>query len=169
MFYDASFTPTDWTHALQIGIDGKIYCATYNNYLHVINNPNTYGAGCNFQLKGQPLGNCMLSYSVFGLPNNDESFYLNSFVGNTCSSSSTTDFTTNDSCTNTPIDFTDISNFYPLAVNNWKWDFGDPSSGSSNKSILKNPQHTYLNTGVYQVKLIAYSDTMFFLQKGFNH
>jgi PKD repeat protein len=157
VYLDSTFTAPYQTHALQIGPNGKIYCATNNNYLHVINNPNVYGVGCNFQLMGQPLGNCF-SYSQFGLPNNDESFYLNSFIGSICSASNTANFSISDSCVNTSINFTDLSNLYPFAVNNWKWDFGDPSSGTSNNSNLKNPQHTYFGTGTYQVKLVAYSD-----------
>lgn len=165
VFEDTTYTGPYQAYALQIGPNGKIYCAANNNYLHVINSPNTYGNGCNLQLMGQPLGNCDLSSSALGLPNNDETFYLNSFVGNTCSSDSITDFIISDSCSGTPISFFDGSNFYPLAVNNWKWDFGDPSSGALNKSILKNPQHTFSNIGTYQVKMIAYSDTFYYCKK----
>jgi len=35
----------------------------------------------------------------------------------------------------------------------WHWDFGDPSSGSSNNSSLQNPIHTYFETGTYTVGL----------------
>lgn len=37
----------------------------------------------------------------------------------------------------------------------YKWSFGDPSSGSSNISLLENPTHTYSDTGVYIVKLVV--------------
>lgn len=35
------------------------------------------------------------------------------------------------------------------------WTFGDPASGSADTSLLENPSHTYLDTGVYIVKLIV--------------
>ena len=38
----------------------------------------------------------------------------------------------------------------------WKWDFGDPTSGS-NSSIIAKPQHCYENTGFYDVKLTVTS------------
>jgi gliding motility-associated-like protein len=36
------------------------------------------------------------------------------------------------------------------------WKFGDPSSGILDTSTLKNPSHTYIDTGVYLIKLISY-------------
>lgn len=54
------------------------------------------------------------------------------------------------------INFYDQSSGFPAS---WKWDFGD-----GNTSIEQNPSHTYNNTGLYDVKLIAnngtYSDTI---------
>lgn len=35
----------------------------------------------------------------------------------------------------------------------YTWDFGDPSSGAANGSILKNPVHNYSATGTYSIKL----------------
>lgn len=162
VYSDTSSTSTaGFPSALQIAPNGKIYNATNTLYLNAINNPNTYGSGCNFQLHSTPLSldSCWIAASQHGLPNNNESFYLNSFVGSTCNPVTVTNFNTKDSCANSPISFFDISNFYPFSINNWKWDFGDPSSGSLNFSQLKNPQHTYSTIGLYQVKLIAYSDT----------
>jgi PKD repeat protein len=43
------------------------------------------------------------------------------------------------------IEFTDLSENIPTS---WLWDFGD-----GNFSILKNPTHTYSNSGIYSVKL----------------
>jgi PKD repeat protein len=45
------------------------------------------------------------------------------------------------------VSFTDISSGNPTT---WKWNFGD-----GNSSIERNPKHTYNNTGLYDVKLIA--------------
>ncbi|RYZ96936.1 MAG: PKD domain-containing protein, partial [Sphingobacteriaceae bacterium] len=37
----------------------------------------------------------------------------------------------------------------------WKWNFGEPASGTSNISSSKNPTHKYADTGTYTVKLVA--------------
>jgi hypothetical protein len=164
VFTDTSVTSTTgFPSALQIGPDGKIYNATNTQALNVIDSPNQYGSSCNFQLNSLQLSldSCWFAASQHGLPNNDESFYLNSFTGLPCNPITLTNFNTLDSCVGSPASFFDSSNFFPFAINNWSWDFGDPSSGSLNYSQLKNPQHTYSSTGLYQVKLIAYSDTFY--------
>jgi gliding motility-associated-like protein len=38
----------------------------------------------------------------------------------------------------------------------YKWDFGDPSTGLNNYSQLFEPSHTYSDTGIFMVKLVAY-------------
>lgn len=42
----------------------------------------------------------------------------------------------------------------PLAKS-FDWDFGDPTSGLSNKSSLRNPVHFYLSEGNYDIQLIS--------------
>ncbi len=163
VYQDTSQQPTSSVGAVQIAPDGKIYTASRPNGLNVINNPNNYGSSCNFQFNSIVFSDsCQLMYCQYGLPNNDESIYLNSFNGGTCTPITIVDFSYQDSCANTLIQFTDSSNFYPYSINNWNWDFGDPLSGPSNFSKLKNPQHTYSNVGIFQVKLIAYSDKSYF-------
>ena len=51
---------------LQIGIDKKIYMVSYNNdsMLSVINNPNLYGLGCNYQYNSISLANRKGSYTL---------------------------------------------------------------------------------------------------------
>jgi hypothetical protein len=73
-----------------------------------------------------------------------------------------TDFNTLDSCPGLPVYFFDISNYYPYSVNLWSWDFGDPDAGPLNFSDLQNPEHIYSENGLYEVTLIAYSDTFSF-------
>ncbi|MFH1319917.1 MAG: gliding motility-associated C-terminal domain-containing protein [Bacteroidota bacterium] len=54
-------------HSLQIGPDGKIYVARGDkNFIAVINNPNFYGAACNFEDSAVYLNGKICSY---GLPN----------------------------------------------------------------------------------------------------
>lgn len=55
------------------------------------------------------------------------------------------------------VNFSDSSTVTGGKVNQWKWDFGDPSS-SANTSDLQNPRHCYENTGFYDVSLTVTSD-----------
>ena len=54
-------------------------------------------------------------------------------------------------CAAEPVQFNDAST---TAKPTYKyfWDFGDPSSGANNISILKNPAHTFLLPGTYHIK-----------------
>lgn len=67
-------------------------------------------------------------------------------------------FTFNQACINTPIQFTDAS-FAPSgnSIASYLWDFGDPLS-ASNTSTLSNPTHSYTNTGIYTVSLTVSTD-----------
>jgi PKD repeat protein len=52
--------------------------------------------------------------------------------------------------------FTDISTMGGGGViAGWYWDFGDPSSGPANNSILQNPSHTFTAPGTYNVCLMV--------------
>lgn len=64
------------------------------------------------------------------------------------------DFTTSTpSCELKTISFFDASSPVTGTLNEWHWDFADPSSGTSNTSALQNPIHTFASAGTYQVKL----------------
>jgi gliding motility-associated-like protein len=54
--------------------------------------------------------------------------------------------------------FTDQSVVATGTVDNWFWDFGDPST-TADTSILQNPTYTYPNTGTYTVTLTVSSDS----------
>jgi PKD repeat protein len=164
VFSDTSQSPAGFPSALQIGPDGKIYNATNTQALNIIASPNQYGLACNFQLNAIQLSldSCWFASSQYGLPNNDESYYLNSFTGTPCSNVVNIDFQHTDSCAGSPVSFYDNSTIFPFAINNWKWEFGDPLSGPADFSNQQNPQHTFSFTGLYQVKLIVYSDTSSF-------
>jgi PKD repeat protein len=43
------------------------------------------------------------------------------------------------------------------SIIDYYWDFGDPISGASNNSTLKNPQHLFVNPGNYNVSLTVYT------------
>ncbi len=56
-------------------------------------------------------------------------------------------------CTNTLINYTDMTTVSNGVVNNWSWDFGDGGS-----STAQNPQHGYSSAGDYNVQLTVSSD-----------
>ena len=56
-------------------------------------------------------------------------------------------------CAGLPTAFSDISTHPGSTITGWAWNFGDPSSGSSNTSILENPSHTFSTAGTYSVTL----------------
>ncbi|MBU0488881.1 MAG: PKD domain-containing protein, partial [Bacteroidetes bacterium] len=37
----------------------------------------------------------------------------------------------------------------------WAWNLGDPSSGAGNNSVVANPQHMYIDPGLYDIELIV--------------
>ncbi len=53
-------------------------------------------------------------------------------------------------CTNTLINFTDLTTVSNGSVNSWAWDFGDGGN-----STAQNPQHGYSSSGDYNVQLTA--------------
>ena len=57
--------------AMQLGPDKKIYIATYDNYLNVINNPDIEGVDCSFGAQAIQL----TSVSQAGLPAMIQSFF----------------------------------------------------------------------------------------------
>lgn len=117
--------------ALQIGPDGKIYLAIYDQLkLGVINNPDIVGVGCNYQTLGVDLGGKM---SRGGLPAFNQSFFFTPAIqlDNACVGQSTSfQFTTNQTVTSAT------------------WNFGD---GNTSNSI--NPTHTYTTSGSYNVSV----------------
>jgi gliding motility-associated-like protein len=116
--------------ALQLGIDGKIYVAQFDQtYLGVINNPNTLGLGCNYVENGVALAG---RQSSLGLPPFVQSFFLSGILAENFCLGDGTEFS--------------ITSSEPIL--NIDWDFGD-----GNASTLENPTHTYAATGTYTVSV----------------
>ena len=118
--------------------DGKIYIAQrYKNYLGVINKPNMLGLACNYVDSAVTLATGT-SNDWGGLPNFFEDYIndklLKANFDFTASSSGSTIFFTNKS----------------VDSKSYIWYFGDGS-----KSTLKDPNHTYTDTGFYTVSLFA--------------
>jgi PKD repeat protein len=51
--------------------------------------------------------------------------------------------------------FTDSSLTYGANIVSWRWNFGEPSSGVYNSSLVKDPSHTYGTTGIFDVSMIV--------------
>jgi gliding motility-associated-like protein len=128
--------------ALQTGPDLKIYMAIWNsNFLSAINSPDTYGAGCNFNLKQVNYSGSTTDQVLFGLPTFMQSYF--------------------DSTSN-PYDFTrlpgsclDLNITFKInrlgGIDSVKWDFGD-----AQQSQALQPTHNYAAPGFYDVRLIVY-------------
>ena len=127
---------------LQTGPDLKIYMAMFNNTsVSAIENPNTYGAGCNFVYNKIYLGTLNSTPVQYGLPTFVQSYF---------------DTTSN------PYDFTrlpgnclDRNITFKInrlsGIDSVKWNFGDAQGAQ----VLQ-PTHTYAAPGFYDVQLIVY-------------
>ena len=65
----------------------------------------------------------------------------------------TADFPIVTGCPGIPVTFNDQSNANGGTLTNWRWIFGDPSSGINDTSYQQNPTHTYNSPGTYPVSL----------------
>ena len=141
-------SPEAMPHSLQLGPDGKIYCALSitqevnnligNPYIGAINNPNISGTACNYADDAVFLDG---KVSFLGLPTFMQSYFYPpiDYIG-TCLGDSTF------------FSITDSNN-----VSSVLWTFGDSLSGSSNTSTDLNPVHLYSDTGIYHVELTKYT------------
>ncbi|MDF2436931.1 MAG: hypothetical protein K0Q95_1307 [Bacteroidota bacterium] len=68
-------------------------------------------------------------------------------------SSVTADFTSTPACFNTTSSFNDLSSASNDSIVGWSWNFGEPSSGANNLSVLQNPTHTYFSAGSFNATL----------------
>lgn len=115
--------------SLQLGIDNKIYiCKSGHPYLHVINNPDVVGTGCNFVFDQLELLNGAKALS--GLPPFITSYFNVAFTAQHLCFGETSSFILN-------------SSQPPTSVT---WNFGD---GSTSTAI--SPTHTYTAAGNYTV------------------
>ena len=125
-----SFPFTTFPGALQMGIDGKIYCPLGGrNFLMVINDPDVLGPGCNFVENGVSLAT---GIGRSGLPPFITSFFhVGIEADNFCLG-----------------DATEFSISTSGAISSINWDFGD-----GNTSTDENPSHTYAAPGDYIVNV----------------
>ncbi|MEP2236884.1 MAG: T9SS type B sorting domain-containing protein [Maribacter sp.] len=117
-------------HAIQLGIDGKIYIADYlKPTLSVIENPNLQGLACNLNYNAIDLGGRL---SVNGLPPFISSYFQ-------------VDIEAEGFCEGSPTTFESAISANPVST---IWDFGD-----GNASTLENPSHVYATAGDYTVSV----------------
>lgn len=64
-------------------------------------------------------------------------------------------FTVSNPCEQSAVQFTSSAITFGYPVTQWNWNFGEPSSGVTNTSTLKNPMHRYAVAGNYPVQLAA--------------
>jgi gliding motility-associated-like protein len=130
--------------ALQLGPDKKIYYALWkDNSISVIDDPDVYGPGCNFNYNKILLSRTISDPSQFGLPTAISSDLDANYAPYNFSR-------TGGDCINFDASFqlnrtTDIDSVL--------WDFGD----SQQSKLLAPPIHHYAVAGTYTVKLIVYS------------
>ncbi|MFT4741337.1 MAG: gliding motility-associated-like protein [Marivirga sp.] len=130
--------------ALQMGPDLKIYSVSYNNYpgtneyLGIINNPDSPGLACGYISRGLYLGG---KKSIVGLPSfthsskKDHSIQFDGFC----------------------LEDTTVFKVTSLCVDSVLWDFGDVNSGSKNLSKIRNPKHVFTEGGTFNVTLVLHS------------
>ncbi len=134
----------------QLAPDGKIYINANNTveYLHVIHNPNAAHPDCNLEQHGQQLP----TLNKFSIPNNPY-WRLGPLDGSPCDTLGIDNHPKADFrylTEDLSLDFYDYSLFDPQK---WSWTFGDGQS-----SMEQNPQHTYTQSGIYEVCLTASND-----------
>ncbi len=57
-------------------------------------------------------------------------------------------------CAPLSVSFTNTSLQNCSSINSYQWNFGDPTSGNNNTSVLLNPSHLFNSPGIYTVNLI---------------
>lgn len=134
--------------ALQLGPDGKIYCATqFQNSVGVIQNPNAAGIACNY------------IDAAFDLSGETVYAGLTAYVQNNVISYLPT-VTTDPACSGSPFGFAFTGEAEYDAV---YWDFGDPATALDISSDFS-PTYTYSAPGTYTVTCIytigCFTDTV---------
>jgi gliding motility-associated-like protein len=126
--------------ALQLGPDGKIYCAGYGYYLGVINNPNEAGIACNFDPQGVFLES---GYCSVGLPS-----FIQSYMNDP-------EFTASQSCFGLPTQLT-INNTNGIDSVLWQYTVFP----NTYTSTLFSPVFLFPHPGNFQVSLTVYSGNL---------
>ncbi|WP_412985881.1 T9SS type B sorting domain-containing protein [Pontimicrobium sp. IMCC45349] len=123
---------SDLGGSLQIGLDKRIYHAVPKDKISVIKSPNQLGVACNFNEFDVDLSEKQARY---GLPPFVQSYFESIIsIENLCFG-----------------DNTQFSLDTDEAIVSVEWNFGDPTSGVNNTSLLENPIHTFSQPGSYNI------------------
>jgi len=129
---------------LQLGPDKKIYTAKCNNdYLGVINYPDSLGLKCQYVDNAVYLGGkkCLAGLSSFLQPYQNVSILCDFTFLTKCASLSTIFNLT----TSVPCDSV-------------RWTFNDINSGQNNTSNQLNPEHIFSSAGQYTINIMVYKN-----------
>lgn len=143
VYYCLHQTATALTATASSGATLNWYDASMNP-LSSAPTPATSPMGTTTYYVTQSIGSCTSgkdSIKVTVVAQPDASFTTSPSAGNILAAQSVT-FTPNQS---------------PAPYLSFTWDFGDPSSGTSNTSVLINPTHTYNSQGLYCAALVVTS------------
>ena len=134
---------------MQLMPDGKIYTCTYtiSQFLHVIQHPDEPAASCEYQQHAVQLP----TRNTTSLPN-FPNYRLGPLDGSSCDTLGLNNMPqawyryAKDTLDFLEVEFHDLSYYEPET---WSWDFGDGSSGSTER----HPTHHFDHAGVYEVCL----------------
>jgi len=137
-------TSTNQFGTLQLGPDGRIYCAKNSDqYLGVIQNPEATGTASNYRDQGLNLTG---RTSTYGLNNLSSSLFYKSKLTLTGQSG----------CQGQPLAFSAQASACGVARQpalTYRWNFGDPASGANNTANGLAATHVYNRAGTYRVIL----------------
>ena len=130
--------------SLQLAPDGKIYITDdWSQYLGIINHPEKNGSSADFEVEGVDLGTSKCSWELpnVTLTNKDVPDESNQIEAEQFCFNSETKFNLSST----------------KGISEVKWDFDDPSSGTSDRSEEFAPYHTFTSPGTYNVKATVFS------------
>ncbi|PBQ34181.1 hypothetical protein CNR22_21210 [Sphingobacteriaceae bacterium] len=153
--YTVNTGTSNWGGTMQLAPDGKIYLATYQSNLDVINSPNSTGSACAYSVGTQSL----TASSYYSLPN----FLASSLLQHPTPTPFTHTVSNGYGCqavlfnsSYTPSISVVGCSSSGFSLTALKWIFGDPASGASNTSTAVSPIHAFTTLGTYSVNLVLY-------------
>lgn len=144
-----------WTthRSLSIGLDGRMYVGMRDDMstISIIEEPNQPGRNCNYQRNVFQVGVKYLFMGYNYIKSGAVNPQTNGIVAR------------KNNCKGQPVNFSLLYN----QIDRVQWDFGEPASGSLNKSEVRNPAHLYADTGLYTITAIitrrCFTDTATYL------
>jgi hypothetical protein len=134
--------PLEIYQQMQLGIDGRIYVAIKDSfYVGAIENPEDTGISCNFNSRAVYMGKANKS---LGLPNFNQSRYYTPPI----------DYKYEQNCVSNNIQFWGKDTFHAISHT---WQIKKSGKPAEATYTTKNINHTFADTGMYDVRYIASS------------